>query len=287
MKNRFVKITLTLTMLLVLAVPAQVFAEDKNCTQSQSKGLNTNISKIYRQLPQSAVNNLKGVLAQYSAGKIDAAQLQNLCNQLGVKAPAITSPVKPATPAATVKPTVPTAPVKPTAPAAPVKPTVPVTPAQPTTPAPTAPAQTTTPAPTAPAQPTTPTTSIGAYEQQVVDLVNKERAAAGLPALKVNTKLSGVAEKKAEDMRDKKYFSHTSPTYGSPFDMMKQFGISYTTAGENIAKGQKTPAAVMNGWMNSEGHRANILNSKYTEIGVGYVTDSNGNTYWVQHFIRP
>lgn len=286
MKNRFVKITLTLTMLLVLAVPAQAFAADKNCTQIQSNVLNTQISKIYGQLPQSAVNNLKGVLTQYSAGKIDAAQLQNICDQLGLKAPAITAPAKATAPAAPVQPTAPATPVKPTAPAAPVKPTVPATPAQPTTPAPTTPAQPTTPAPTTPA-PTTPTSSIGAYEQQVVDLVNKERAAAGLPALKVNTKLSGVAEKKAEDMRDRNYFSHTSPTYGSPFDMMKQFGISYTTAGENIAKGQKTPAAVMNGWMNSEGHRANILNSKYTEIGVGYVTDSNGNTYWVQHFIRP
>jgi uncharacterized protein YkwD len=84
-----------------------------------------------------------------------------------------------------------------------------------------------------------------------VDLVNQERAAAGLPALKVNAKLSGVAEKKAEDLRDNNYFDHQSPTYGSPFDMMKQFGIQYTTAGENIAKGQRTPAEVMNGWMNS------------------------------------
>ncbi len=69
--------------------------------------------------------------------------------------------------------------------------------------------------------------------------------------------------------------------------MMKQFGISYKAAGENIAKGQRTPAEVMKGWMNSPGHRANILSSSYTEIGVGYVTDSNGTAYWVQHFIRP
>jgi len=96
-----------------------------------------------------------------------------------------------------------------------------------------------------------------------------------------------VAEKKAEDLRDNHYFDHNSPVYGSPFDMMKQFGISYTAAGENIAKGQRTPAEVMNGWMNSSGHRANILNSNFTEIGVGYVTDENGTGYWVQHFIRP
>lgn len=128
---------------------------------------------------------------------------------------------------------------------------------------------------------------IGGYEQQVADLVNKERAAAGLPALTVNGKLSQVAELKAEDMRDKNYFSHTSPTYGSPFDMIKQFGVTYKSAAENIAKGQKSPQSVMNGWMNSQGHRENILNSNYTEIGVGYVTDNNGNTYWVQMFIRP
>lgn len=128
---------------------------------------------------------------------------------------------------------------------------------------------------------------LGDYEAQVAALVNKERAAAGLPALTVNAKLSQVAAKKAMDMRDKNYFSHTSPTYGSPFDMMKQFGITYRSAGENIAKGQKTPQSVMNGWMNSQGHKANILSEKYTEIGVGYVTDSKGNTYWVQMFIRP
>jgi len=288
MKNRFVKITLTLTMLLVLAVPTQAFAAEKNCNLNQTNALNTQTSKIYGQLPQVTINKLTGTLAQYHGGKIDAAQLQHLFSQYGIKVTAAPTasikqaPAKPATPA---KPT-PATPAKPTpaTPATPAKPT-PATPAKPTpvTPAKPAPA---TPAKPAPATPTAPTT-IGTYEQQVVDLVNKERAAVGLPALKVNTKLSGVAEKKAEDMRDGNYFSHTSPTYGSPFDMMKQFGISYSSAGENIAKGQRTPADVMNGWMNSPGHKANILNSSYTEIGVGYVTDSNGNTYWVQHFIRP
>ena len=270
MKNRFVKITLTLSILLVLAVPTQAFAAEKNCNLNQTNTLNTQISKIYGQLPQMTINKLAGTLAQYNGGKIDAAELQNLFNQFGIKAPAIKA--APATPA---KPT-PVTPAKP-APATPAKP-VPAAPATPAKPAPATPAT--------PATPTAPTT-IGAYEQQVVDLANKERAAVGLPALKVNTKLSSVAEKKAEDLRDKNYFAHQSPTYGSPFDMMKKFGISYSSAGENIAKGQKTPADVMNGWMNSPGHKANILNSSYTEIGVGYVTDSNGTTYWVQHFIRP
>ena len=87
---------------------------------------------------------------------------------------------------------------------------------------------------------------------------------------------------KSQDMHDKNYFSHTSPTYGSPFDMMKSFGISYRTAGENIAKGYRTPQAVVDGWMNSEGHRANILNASFKQIGVGYY--ANGY-YWTQMFI--
>ncbi|MNH43142.1 Cysteine-rich secretory protein family protein [compost metagenome] len=76
------------------------------------------------------------------------------------------------------------------------------------------------------------------------------------------------------------YFSHTSPTYGSPFDMMRSFGVKYSYAGENIASGQRTPQEVMTAWMNSAGHRANILNGNFTKIGVGYV-----NGEWVQMFI--
>jgi uncharacterized YkwD family protein/spore coat assembly protein SafA len=126
-----------------------------------------------------------------------------------------------------------------------------------------------------------------AFEKEVVRLVNVERARNGLQPLKENWELSRVARYKSMDMRDKGYFSHTSPTYGSPFDMMKNFGIAYSTAGENIAMGQKTPADVMKGWMNSEGHRKNILSPSYTEIGVGYAVNSKGSTYWTQMFIKP
>ena len=91
-----------------------------------------------------------------------------------------------------------------------------------------------------------------------------------------------MPRKKSQDMHDKNYFSHTSPTYGSPFEMMKQFGIQYRTAGENIAKGQRSAQEVVNAWMNSAGHRANILNKNFTHIGVGYVADGN---YWTQMFI--
>ncbi|MGI5971073.1 MAG: SafA/ExsA family spore coat assembly protein [Oscillospiraceae bacterium] len=125
-------------------------------------------------------------------------------------------------------------------------------------------------------------TSVRAYEAEVVRLVNAERAKYGLKPLTENWELSRVARYKSQDMHDRKYFSHTSPTYGSPFTMIKNFGISYRTAGENIAYGYATPQAVVNGWMNSSGHRANILNSSFTQIGVGYVSSGN---YWTQMFI--
>lgn len=119
------------------------------------------------------------------------------------------------------------------------------------------------------------------YEAEVVRLVNKVRAENGLKALIHDESLSRVARIKSQDMKDNGYFSHQSPTYGSPFDMMKTFGISYRSAAENIAKGQRTPEAVVNAWMNSSGHRKNILSASYTHIGVGYVSSGN---YWTQLF---
>ena len=126
--------------------------------------------------------------------------------------------------------------------------------------------------------------TVNSMEKQVASLTNSERKAKGLSVLTLDSQLSKLARLKAEDMAKKGYFSHTSPTYGSAFDMMNKYGVSYRTAGENIAKGQKTAESVMNGWMNSSGHRANILSSAYTNIGVGYAKDSRGNTYWVQIF---
>ena len=130
-----------------------------------------------------------------------------------------------------------------------------------------------------------PSTDFSSYQQQVLDLVNAERTKRGISALTLDSNLSSVATKKSQDMVNKNYFDHTSPTYGSPFDMMKQFGISYRTAAENIAKGQKTPQEVVTAWMNSEGHRKNILNPNFTNLGVGIAKDSKGTTYWTQMFI--
>lgn len=124
--------------------------------------------------------------------------------------------------------------------------------------------------------------SVLSFEKEVVRLVNIERSKKGLKELTYDWELSRVARIKSQDMRDNRYFSHTSPVYGSPFQMMKNFGISYRSAGENIARGQATPQAVVSAWMNSSGHRANILNSSFTHIGVGYVSDGR---YWTQMFI--
>lgn len=124
--------------------------------------------------------------------------------------------------------------------------------------------------------------SVGHFEKEVVRLVNAIRTQNGLRSLTYDWELSRVARYKSQDMKDNKYFSHTSPVYGSPFQMMKSFGITYRSAGENIARGYATPQAVVDGWMNSSGHRANILNASFTRIGVGYVA---GGHYWTQMFI--
>ena len=124
--------------------------------------------------------------------------------------------------------------------------------------------------------------SVTNFENEVVRLVNEQRQKNGLKPLTANWELSRVARYKSQDMVDNRYFAHNSPLYGTPFQMIKAFGISFRTAGENIAYGQRTPKQVVDTWMNSSGHRANILNSSYTQIGVGYV--SNGH-YWTQLFI--
>lgn len=125
-------------------------------------------------------------------------------------------------------------------------------------------------------------TDLLAFEQEVVELTNVEREKYQLQPLQVDGTLSKVAREKSKDMRVNRYFDHQSPVYGSPFDMMQQFGVTYRTAGENIAMGQRSPQEVVQAWMNSEGHRANILNPNFTHIGVGF--DENGN-YWTQQFI--
>lgn len=127
---------------------------------------------------------------------------------------------------------------------------------------------------------------ISALENEVIRLVNVERAKAGKSTLTPNNEINRVARIKSQDFINKNYFGHNSPTYGTPFDMLRSFGITFTAAAENIASGQRSAAEVMNTWMNSSGHRANILDSAYNQIGIGVARDKNGNLYWTQMFIR-
>jgi uncharacterized YkwD family protein len=146
------------------------------------------------------------------------------------------------------------------------------------------------PASTVPSNPSTPSTStpgnsgLTAEESKMVNLVNQERTKQGVKPLGVNMVLVGLARKKSQDMVDRNYFSHTSPTYGSPFDMMKNAGVTYRTAGENIAGAATTESAHQN-LMNSSGHRANILNSAFNQVGIGIVSGSTYGNIFTQMFI--
>lgn len=128
------------------------------------------------------------------------------------------------------------------------------------------------------------TSTLSSDEKEVFDLINKQRINNGLSALKIDTEVLNVARVKAKDMVDNNYFSHNSPTYGSPFDMLKSFKVSYKTAGENIA-GNSSNSAAVTAWMNSSGHKANILNSSFNYTGIGVVKSSKYVKVYVQMFI--
>lgn len=128
------------------------------------------------------------------------------------------------------------------------------------------------------------TSNLTADELEVFNLINQQRLQNGLSTLKVDMEVQRVARIKAQDMVNNNYFSHTSPTYGSPFDMLKSFGVSYKSAGENIA-GNSNNSAAVTAWMNSPGHRANILNGSYNYTGVGVINGSKYGKIYVQMFI--
>ncbi|MBP2645113.1 MAG: SCP-like extracellular [Firmicutes bacterium] len=142
-----------------------------------------------------------------------------------------------------------------------------------------------TPAPTVPTTPSTSNAvSSGTEVQQALALLNADRAASGLPALRLNTQLSQLANSYAKDMIARNFFAHTNPEGLSPFDRMHQAGISYMYAGENLAI-DRTVTSAEAAFMGSSGHRANILNSHYTEVGLGVVHSASGSVYVVQEFI--
>ena len=126
--------------------------------------------------------------------------------------------------------------------------------------------------------------NLSADEKEVFDLINKQRTNNGLAALKIDNEVQRVARIKAQDMVSNNYFSHTSPTYGSPFDMLKSFKVSYKTAGENIA-GNSSNSGAVTAWMNSAGHKANILNNSFNYTGIGVVSSPKYGKIFVQMFI--
>ena len=131
---------------------------------------------------------------------------------------------------------------------------------------------------------TTNTSTMSSDEKEVFDLINKQRTNNGLTALKMDSEVLNVARIKAKDMVDNNYFSHNSPTYGSPFDMLNSFKVSYKTAGENIA-GNSSNSAAVTAWMNSSGHKANILNSSFNYTGIGVIKSNKSGIAYVQIFI--
>lgn len=137
---------------------------------------------------------------------------------------------------------------------------------------------------TKPTATTTTAAGLSSDEAKAFQLLNADRAANGLPTLKVNMNLVHLAENYGQDMINRNYFSHYNPEGQSPFDRMTQAGISYRYAGENLAINSSVPAAE-NAFMNSSGHRANILSPNYTEVGVGVRKDAAGSVYVVQEFI--
>ena len=128
------------------------------------------------------------------------------------------------------------------------------------------------------------TTTTISDEDDILNRINAERKKAGLPALIMDKDLQKVAKIKAQDMVKNNYFSHTSPTYGSPFDMMKSYGITYKVAGENIA-GNSTNAGAVSAWMASSGHKENILNKAYNYTGIGVVSSPKYGKIYVQMFV--
>ncbi|HZK52800.1 MAG TPA: CAP domain-containing protein [Desulfosporosinus sp.] len=118
----------------------------------------------------------------------------------------------------------------------------------------------------------------------MLDLINQERSRAGVGPLKIDSKLQTMAQAKSDDMVAKAYFDHTSPTYGSPFEMMKKFGISYTSAGENIA-GNSSVDKAHAALMNSPGHKANILKASFNYIGIGMTASAKYGKMFAQDFV--
>ena len=269
MKKITLLLTLTTTLTLAAAVPAQARTTSASCLLNSLMSKTAQTTKCGKETAINDILKKYGIdLSKYNIPSSCQPSCQPSC-PTATPAPTAKPTEKPAeTPAPTAKPT-----EKPAATPAPtVKPTE-------------KPAA--TPAPTV--KPTTkPNTSSSesAMEEEVLRLVNEERTKRGLGALKRASDLDALARAHSADMINRHFFDHNNPDGQSPFDRMRAAGISYRAAAENIASGQRSAEAVMNAWMNSSGHRANILNATYTEIGIGAVKSSGGTIYWTQEFVK-
>jgi uncharacterized protein YkwD len=143
--------------------------------------------------------------------------------------------------------------------------------------------------PSSPSAPSNPSPSTAAIVQSIIDLTNVERTRAGVPTLQMNAKLNTAAQLQADQVAQLQVLEHNVPgaSYPTPADRLAAAGYSYASWGENLASGYATAADAVAGWMNSVGHRENILNTAFTEIGAGYATASNGTKYYVQVFGTP
>lgn len=124
------------------------------------------------------------------------------------------------------------------------------------------------------------------YQEVILKLVNEVRIENGLNPLKMNNELNNIAITKAKDMAKEEILSHNSKKYGMTFNIIKEKGIKFSAAGENIARWHDTPEFVVERWLNSKGHRDNILNPNYDETGIGMAKDKDGKNYWVELFIK-
>jgi uncharacterized YkwD family protein len=280
-------IALTLTAALALSSTSAFAATTTDCENT----FNYDLSSLLKGITSNS--NVKQYKLTVNGQEMDLNSID--WNTVFNKTTAVQKPAstEQTTTAPAAKPAAPkpaaTAPVaKPAAPVAtqPSKPVAPVVTQPAPKPAATAPVATKTAPSTATTTPSTTTVSSSnlTYEQKVAELVNIERQKAGLSALTFDQSVSNVARTKSKDMAANNYFAHQSPTYGSAGDMLTRFGIKWSAWGENIASGQRTPEAVVTAWMNSSGHRANILSANFSKIGVGYAVNSNGTPYWTQIF---
>lgn len=258
---------------------AKSTAKKNNSNNNEStkvKGVSTTKQNmIYKNVDLSNCKTKKDVVNQLKKNGVKGINLSNIDDIKGLKN--ILACVKNNSKNTTQKSTSTVTPAPTKAPTSATKPTPTKTPAPTTKPTPTkAPTPTTKPETT-----TSSSSDLSNYADQVLKLVNQERAKAGLPELTTNKTLQAAANKRAQEI--KQSFSHTRPNGSSPFTVLNEYGISYKSAGENIAYGQKTPEAVMNAWMNSSGHRANILKNGFGKVGIG-VYKVNGVLYWTQLF---